>query len=142
MWSIKLQHLNKIPIIFSSLHNETTESIICSLVPTYDCWCKEIQFSSMAFLILSWVGSAKGLVSCVKYLLWKGCRCLSKCQLEPKTVLFVECKCRAGEQVLLHENVNLFQDIFSHKLNPCVFYVFMCADSLPTIYKMSCVWRS
>lgn len=44
----------------------------------------------MAFLILGWVGSAKGLVSYVNYLLWKGCGCLNKFHVKQNAVLRVK----------------------------------------------------
>lgn len=45
----------------------------------YNYWYKKIQFFYMAFYILGWIGNAKGLVSYMNDLLWKGCRYLSEC---------------------------------------------------------------
>lgn len=42
------------------------------------------------FLILGCVGSAKGLVHHVNYLVWKGCRCQNKCHTEQNTNLCVK----------------------------------------------------
>lgn len=77
----------------SNFHNNTAENKISSLRfnISYNYWYKKVQFFNMAFLILGWVGNAKGLVSYVNYLLWKGCRCLSKCHVEQNRVLCVQC---------------------------------------------------